>query len=130
MVITDYDSRASWSFRFAKDGSLVDGEPFYHLEIPDELAEGALRSGARGVALDNQGYAYFATELGVQICDQAGRVVGIIRKPWSGNITDVAFGGADRQTLYVTAEKKVFRRRLRRAGAPPGTKTVLPKPQL
>jgi len=130
LIVTDYDSRASWSFRFSKDGSLIDGEPFYHLEIPDELAEGALRSGARGVAFDTQGYAYFATELGVQICDQAGRVVGIIRKPWPGNITDVAFGGADRQTLYVTAEKKVYKRRLRRVGTPPGTKTVLPKPQL
>ncbi len=128
LIVTDYDSRSSWSFRFGKDGALIDGEPFYHLEIPDGLEQGALRSGARGVAFDDQGYAYFATELGVQICDQWGRVTGIIRKPWPGVITDVAFGGTDRQTLYVTAGKRVYRRHLRRKGTLPGTDNVLPKP--
>jgi hypothetical protein len=88
LIVTDYDSRASWSFRFGKDGSLIDGEPFYHLEIPDEFAQGPLRSGARGATFDDQGYAYFATAMGVQICDQPGRVVAIIRKPASGEITD------------------------------------------
>ena len=130
LIVTDYDSRASWSFRFGKDGALVDGEPFYHLEIPDELAQGVLRSGARGVAFDNQGYSYFATALGIQICDQPGRVVGIIRKPGTEDITDLAFGGADRQTLYVTAGKKVYRRHLLRKGAPVGTNSSLPTPAL
>lgn len=130
LVITDFDGRASWSFRFGPNGSLIDGEPYYRLDIPDELPEGALRSGARGVAFDDQGYAYFATALGIQICDQPGRVVGIIRKPDMGVITDVAIGGADKQMLYVTAEHKVYRRHIRRKGALPGGNVTLPKPQL
>lgn len=130
LVITDYDGRASWSFRIGANGSLVDGEPFYHLEIPDEVAQGSLRSGARGVAFDDQGFAYFASDLGVQICDQTGRVVGIIRKPEGSEITDVAIGGADKQTMYVTTANRVYRRHIRRTGALPGQNVVLPKPQL
>jgi hypothetical protein len=30
--------------------SLIDGEPYYRMDIPDELSEGVLRSDARGVA--------------------------------------------------------------------------------
>ena len=130
LVVTDFDSRASWSFRIAQDGSLEDGEPFYRLEIPDSMSAGPLRSGARGVAFDDQGYSYFATALGIQICDQPGHVVGIIRKPGAGDITDVAFGGIERTTLYVTCGKTVYCRHLRRKGAAPGISTLLPKPQL
>ena len=130
LVITDFDGRASWSFRIGAKGELVDGEPFYHLEIPDEFSQGALRSGARGLTFDDQGYAYFATAMGVQICDQPGRVVGIIRKPQPGDVTDVVIGGADKQMLYVTAGNKVYRRHIRRKGALPGPNIVLPKPQL
>jgi sugar lactone lactonase YvrE len=130
LIITDFDARSSWSFRFGPNGSLVDGEPYYHLEIPDLMAQGQLRSGARGVAFDDQGYAYFATALGVQICDQPGRVVGIIRKPGPGELTDVTIGGADKQMLYVTAGTKIYRRHLRRRGVLPGANVVLPKPQL
>jgi enterochelin esterase-like enzyme/sugar lactone lactonase YvrE len=130
LVLTDQDSRASWAFRFANDGTLLAGEPFFHLEMPDQVARGPLRSGARGVTFDDQGYSYFATKLGVQICDQPGRVVGIIRVPGSEELTDLAFGGPDMQTLYVTAVGKVYKRHLRRKGIRPGQVLSLPKPQL
>ncbi len=130
LVISDYDSRASWSFRFADDGSLIDGEPFYRLEMPDEWPSGAMRSAARGFSFDDQGYAYFATGLGVQICDQPGRVVGIIRKPGPEELTDVVIAGPDRQTMYVTAGGKVYRRHIQRRGALAASGVTLPKPQL
>jgi hypothetical protein len=82
------------AFRFGPNGSLIDGEPYFRLDIPDEPPEGALRSGARGVAFDDQGYADFATALAIRICDQTGRLVGIIRKPDAGVITDVVMGAA------------------------------------
>jgi hypothetical protein len=94
----------------------VNGEPFYHLEIPDDETRGPLRSGADGLTFDEQGFAYFATGLGVQICDQPGRVVGIIRRPGDKDISNVVFGGADMQTLYATAIDKIYRRHLRRKG--------------
>ena len=40
------------------------------------------------------------------------------------------FGGADLQTLYVTASDKVYRRHLRRKGVFPWTPVKLPAPRL
>ena len=34
-VVTDAQSRFSWSFQIAADGSLLNGEPFYRLEMPE-----------------------------------------------------------------------------------------------
>ena len=76
------------------------------------------------------GYAYFATKLGIQICDQPGRVVGIVRKPSTADISNLVFGGADMQTLYVTAGDKVFRRHLWRKGLFPWQAVTPPRPQL
>jgi sugar lactone lactonase YvrE len=34
LIVSDAQSRYSWSFQIAPDGSLINGEPFYRLEIP------------------------------------------------------------------------------------------------
>ncbi len=130
LLVSDHVGRSTWSFGIAADGGLTDGEPFYHLELPDQVADGPLRPGADGMAFDDQGYLYIATALGIQICDQAGRVVGIIRHPEGHRARNVVFGGADLHTLYATAGDKVHRRRLRRKGVFPWQPVKLPRPQL
>jgi sugar lactone lactonase YvrE len=81
LVVADTLGRTAWSFHIQPDGSLIDGQPFYHLELPDDVAQGPVRSGADGMTFDTTGHLYVATKLGIQMCDQAGRVVGIIRRP-------------------------------------------------
>jgi len=130
LVVADTVGRAAWSFHIQPDGSLSDGQPFYHLELPDDVSQGPLRSGADGMTFDDQGHLYVATKLGVQICDQPGRVVGIIRNPGTADLSNVVFGGADLQTLYATAGDKVYRRHLRRKGVFPWQPLKLPRPQL
>jgi Gluconolactonase len=49
------------------------------------------------MTLDSTGELYVATKLGIQVCDQAGRVVGIISKPPNGRISNLVFGGPDLQ---------------------------------
>jgi len=129
-IVADEGNRFSWSFRIAPDGSLRDGEPFYRLEMPDEQVKGPPRSGADGLTFDTEGYAYFATALGIQVCDQPGRVVAIIRSPSGADPSNVVFGGEDLQTLYVTAVDKVFRRHLRRKGVLPWQPLKPPQPGL
>ncbi len=129
LVVADTIARA-WSFQVEADGSLGAGEPFYHLETPDEVEQGPVRSGADGLTFDDQGYAYFATKLGVQICDQTGRVVGIIRNPATEDLSNLVFGGADMQWLYATTGGKVFRRHLRRKGVWPWMAVKPPQPRL
>ncbi|HEY2018380.1 MAG TPA: SMP-30/gluconolactonase/LRE family protein [Bryobacteraceae bacterium] len=130
LAVSDTVLRTAWSFHIEADGSLADGERFYHLEIPDDVSRGPLRSGADGVTFDDQGHLYVTTKLGIQICDQAGRVVGIIRNPGAGDPSSVVFGGADLHTLYATAGDKVYKRLTRRKGVFPWQPVKLPRPQL
>jgi gluconolactonase len=130
LAVDDTLTRNVWSFHIKPDGSLTAAQPFYHLELPDDVAEGPLRSGADGIAFDDQGDLFVTTNLGIQICDQAGRVVGIIRKPSNADISNLVFGGPDLKTLYVTATDKVFKRTLRRKGVAPGQVVKLPRVQL
>lgn len=130
LAVADTLTRNAWSFHIRPDGSLAAGQPFYHLELPDDVADGPLRSGADGIAFDDQGDLFVATKLGIQICDQAGRVVGIVRKPGTADLSNLVFGGPDLKTLYVTAGDKVFRRQMRRKGVLPGQVVKLPKVQL
>jgi sugar lactone lactonase YvrE/enterochelin esterase-like enzyme len=130
LAVDDTLTRDAWSFHIQPDGSLTGAQPFYHLELPDDVADGPLRSGADGMAFDDQGDLFIATKLGIQICDQAGRVVGIVRKPSEADISNLVFGGAGLQTLYVTAGDKVFKRQMRRKGAFPWQPAKLPRVQL
>ncbi len=130
LLVADSYSRLVWSFQVQPDGSLADAEPFYRLEMPDSVASGPLRSHPDGMTLDTQGYLYVATNLGIQICDQPGRVVAILRKPSAASPSNVVFGGPDLRTLYVTAGDKVFRRRLQRQGFFPWQPVKPPKPSL
>jgi gluconolactonase len=115
-----------WSFQVQADGSLANGQPFYRLETPDESSSG----GADGMTVDTEGYLYVTTRIGLQVCDQPGRVVAIINKPQDGWLSNVVFGGLDLQTLYVTSGDKVFRRHVRRKGVQPWAPVKPLVPQL
>ena len=130
LAVADTLGRTVWSFHIQPDGTLAHGEPFYHLELPDDVAQGPVRSGADGMTFDNQGHLYIATKLGIQICDQPGRVVGIIRRPGAADPSNAVFGGKDLQTLFVTSGGKVYKRTLRRQGVFPWQPVKLPRPQL
>ncbi len=126
LMVADSRSKWVWSFQVAADGSLVNGRPFYRLETPDD--SGA--SGADGMTVDTDGYLYVTTRMGLQICDQPGRVVAIVNKPQNGSLSNVVFGGPDLRTLYVTAGDKVYKRQIRRKGVLPWKSVMPPKPRL
>jgi sugar lactone lactonase YvrE len=65
---------------------------------------------------DREGRLYVATKLGIQICDQPGRVNAIIPTP-NRRASNVVFGGEKFDTLYVTAGDKVYKRKLNATGA-------------
>jgi len=130
LMVADTLSRWVWSFSVSADGSLANGVPFFRLEIPDEVDSGALRSGADGMTVDNEGFLYVATKLGIQIVDPPGKTVGILQKPDKSDPSNVVFGGRDLQTLYVTSGDKVFRRTVKRKGTLPWVAVMPPKPRL
>jgi sugar lactone lactonase YvrE len=130
LMVADTLSRWVWSFQVEDDGSLTNGEAFYHLELPDEVPSGPLRSGADGMTLDTLAHLYVTTNMGIQVCDQAGRVVGIIRNPETASLTNLVFGGPDMHTLYATGGGKVYKRVLQRQGYLYGQTFKPPMPHL
>jgi gluconolactonase len=126
LMVADSQGKWVWSFQVQPDGSLANGVPFHRLETTDESSA----SGADGMTVDSEGFLYVASRMGVQICDQAGRVMAIISKPQNGPLSNVVFGGADLQTLYVTNGDKVYRRHLRVKGVFPWMAVKPPMPRL
>ncbi len=125
--VSDRHGRWVWSFQIDADGSLKNGMPFHHLEATDD----ALTSmDSAGMTIDDTGHLFVATSLGIQICDQPGRVVGIVRNPQAGRVASVAFGGPGLHTLYATAGDKVFARKMRRTGVLTFVPAKLPRPGL
>lgn len=122
LLVSNKNSRFVWSYQLDSNGKQVHGEPFYRLEEPEE---GGAQAG--GMAVDTEGYLYVATSLGVQVCDQPGRVVAIVRKPTAANLTNVWLDG---NTLYAQTSDGVFSRSLRRTGVPAGKPVKPPKPRL
>jgi len=127
LVVDEPHSKWVWSFQIQRDGSLADGQPFYRLEAPDDS-----ELDAGGMAFDTEGFLYVATTLGVEVCDQPGRVNTIINKPqgMTGSVANIVFGGPNMQWLYLTDGNKMYRRQLKRQGVFPWNPVTPPVPRL
>ncbi len=112
LYVTDMRSHWVYSYQIQADGTLLDKQKYYHLHTPDTADD----SGADGIRCDTEGRLYVATRMGVQVCDQPGRVNAIIPTP-NGKASNVYFGGENFDTLYVTAGEKVFKRKTKAKGA-------------
>ncbi|MBL9138012.1 MAG: SMP-30/gluconolactonase/LRE family protein [Verrucomicrobiales bacterium] len=115
LYVSDTRGWFVYSFQIQTDGSLRYRQPFFHLHVPDAATE----SGADGMTVDTEGRLYVATSLGLQICDQPGRVNAIVPKPQRAWLSNVVFGGANFDELYVTCGDKVFKRKTRAKGVLP-----------
>ena len=113
LVVTEGTKPLLWAFRVDADGSLTAKDSFY---APLQLMPGATRPGSDGLKVDAAGRLYAATNAGLQIFDDQGRLIGTILKPQSGSLSNVCFGGANFDTLYVTAKDKVFKRKVQVKG--------------
>jgi gluconolactonase len=69
-----------------------------------------------GMKVDVEGNIYSAGPGGVWIFTPEGKPLGTLVMP--NRTSNVAWAGADRKTLYITCSDKVFRVRLKIAGAP------------
>lgn len=112
LYVADYRSRWVYSYVIQPDGALAHKQRYYHLHEPDTDDQ----SSADGLKVDRHGNLYVATRLGIQVCDQAGRVNVIIPTP-NGRITNLVFGGEKFDTLYASCNDKVYKRKLNVTGA-------------
>lgn len=121
------DSRTHWvySYQLQPDGSLAHKQKYFHLHVPDTADD----SGADGLRVDREGRLYVATRMGIQVCDQPGRVNCIIPTP-NGKVSNFTFGGENMDILYATCGDRVYSRKLKVQGAPnwqPPQKPMTPR---
>ncbi len=112
LYVADYNGRFVHSYQIQPDGSLAYGQRYYYLHLVD----GSNGSKADGMTVDTNGNLYVTTEMGIQFCDQPGRVNGILSKPQPGPVANVCFGGPNFDVLYATCGDKVFKRKLNAKG--------------
>lgn len=93
------------------DGSVANGRVFY--DCTSETAPG----GPDGIKVDTKGNLYGAGPGGVWIFSPDGRHLGTIPVPEL--MANLAWGGKDWKTLYVTASKSLYRIRLKIPGVKP-----------
>lgn len=128
LLVSDMVGQFVYSFQIQTDGTLAHRQRYFHLHLPDDPHGSA----ADGLCVDTKGWLYVASGVGIQMCDQAGRVNGIISKPEPGAwATDVCLGGRQLDHLYLTAGDKLWRRRTKAKGVLPFAEpTVPPAPRL
>jgi sugar lactone lactonase YvrE/predicted alpha/beta superfamily hydrolase len=121
LYVADMRSHWVYSYQVQPDGTLANKQRYYWLHVPDTHDD----SGADGMRVDRDGRLYVATRMGVQICDQAGRVNAILPTP-NGRVSNLCFGGANGDTLFATCGDKVYKRKLKVKGAPAWAAPIKP----
>jgi gluconolactonase len=106
LFVTDIRANKTWRYDILPDGSLTNKTLF-------------CSKGSDGMTLDVEGNLYLCATgqtNGVSVFDHNGVQIDHIDVPekWSAN---VSFGGADHQTLFITASESLYSIRLRVKGA-------------
>jgi gluconolactonase len=106
LIVDDTLNPTVLAFDVAPDGSVKNKRAFAQLrDIP-----AGKESGADGMAIDRDNRVYITTVTGVQVFDVRGQYLGTIkvaRQP-----ANAAFAGPDKQTLFITARKGLYRVRM------------------
>ncbi len=111
-ILVASEKNSNWliSYLIAPDGTLHSGQQFYWLHNTDNHNHTPYGN----FTFDKQGNLYVATPIGIQICDQNGRVRGILPLPGPcRSVEAIAFLG---DTLYARSGGKLFARRLNANG--------------
>jgi len=114
LVVADMNDSHLWAFRIEADGSLKFKQPSFTMF----MMPGKKDSGADGMCVDADGRAYVTTHAGLQVFDTQGRLGLVLEKPQQAWLSNVAFGGPDFKTLYVTCTNRVYKRPAKVAGVP------------
>jgi sugar lactone lactonase YvrE len=116
LYVAEKSTQWIYSYVVRPDGTLTDKEQFYWLHMTDIPND----SGAEDLAVDTHGNLYVATRMGIQVCDQNGRVRAILPLPApSGPVRSIAFGGEHFDVLYATDGTHVYSRRVKLSGFAP-----------
>lgn len=124
LYVGNWDDHKKVVMRYARtaDGSYDDGTVFFDMtSAPGEDA-------IDGIKVDRLGNLYVSRPGGLWVISSGGAHLGTIIAP--RHVHNMAWGDADRQTLYLCARDRLYRLRLNVQGAgaiPPATPTSRPQ---
>jgi gluconolactonase len=104
LYVADIRGRKTFSFDIAADGTLTNRQLF-------------VESGSDGMTIDSEGNVYLTTGPTVQVFSPSGQKLESINVP--ENPANVCFGGADKQTLFITARTGLYAIKMRVHGVGP-----------
>lgn len=90
------------AYNVARDGTLSSMRVF--LEFP---ADPAVRGSPDGLKVDGRGNVWTTGPAGISIVSPAGRVLG--RVQFSQFVSNLAFGGTDFRTVFITSGSSIYR---------------------
>jgi gluconolactonase len=111
-----------WIYSILPDGTLGNKQRFGWLHVPDNKEN----AWPDGLKCDENGMVYVATNMGIQVLDQLGRVNLILPMPGGGQPSNLCLGGKEFDTLFVTCGDKVWKRKLKTRGCNTFEKPVKP----
>lgn len=104
LFITGYNGRIDCVHLRDEPPLFQHGQHFYLTEDPYGLP---FPVETQAMCVDTNGWLYVATSLGIQVCDQAGRVNFIIPTPHEPQ--DICFGGKDLGELFIACRDRRFK---------------------
>ena len=107
LMQTEKNSQWIYSHVIDSERYIINSQRFYWLHNTDnfDFTENG------NITFDKNGNLYVASIMGVQVCDQNGRVRAILNIP-TGRISSVMFGGKNYDILYVVSNGKVYSRKM------------------
>jgi len=111
LYVNNSEPKKIWMrYRVQPDGSLADAKLFY------DATKDARPGAPDGMKVDEKGNVYSTGPGGVWIFTPDGKPLGTIVMPEKS--ANVAWGGPDHKTLYITASSSIYRIHLNVAGGP------------
>jgi gluconolactonase len=104
LYVSDIRGRKTFAYDIAADGTLTDKRPFTDM-------------GSDGMTIDSEGNVYLTSGRAVHVFDRMGRELESIAVEQAP--ANVAFAGADHQTLFITARTGLYAVKTRVKGVGP-----------
>lgn len=108
LYVADTLGEAVIAWDVNEDGSVRNRRDFARLEGVTTTATGR-RSGADGLAVDDAGRLYVATQVGVQVFSPQGQHLGTIPVGIANGPQNIAFAGPDKKTLYIVGRGSAWK---------------------
>lgn len=112
LLVDDTHNVNVWAYKVKSPGKLGEGEVFCRIKPPghaSNLPYVQKKGEADGMAIDVKGNLYVATYDGVQVFNPSGVLICTIQMPdGCENPANIAFGGSNMKTLFLTARKNLL----------------------